>query len=70
MRGNASKYPDRKMTQAAAETQLRLLLSRATDKAVAAMTPDGLARMYACQPRLIETLLLAEQCKRRRRADA
>ncbi|MFM9829750.1 MAG: hypothetical protein ACKVOB_13575 [Sphingomonas sp.] len=67
MRGNASKYADKRMTQAAAETQLRLLLSRATDKAVAAMTADGLARMYACPPRLIETLLLAEQGKRQRR---
>lgn len=69
MRGNASKYPDRKMTQAAAETQLRLLLSRATDKAVAAMTVDGLARMYACPVRVVETLLLAEQDKRRRRVN-
>lgn len=68
MRGNASKYPDKRMTHAAAEAQLRILLVGATDQRVAAMTVEGLARMYACPARVVECLLLAEQGKRERRA--
>ena len=63
-----TRRPDPRQTQAQGETQLRLLLMGATDERVAGFTVDALCRMYPVKEQLVETLLLAEQDKRRRRA--
>ena len=67
MRGNASRFPDKRISAKAAEAQLAMLLSGATDERIAAMTVDGLATMFRVDRRVIECKLSAEQGRRARR---
>lgn len=67
MRGNATRYPDRKMTQAAAERQLNDALLNARDEALERMTVEGLHKMFNVDLRLIECKLLAARAARARR---
>lgn len=68
MRGNASRYPDKQLSNQAALMQLSLLLANATDDKLAGFTVDNLERMYRVPRREIECKLLAAQDRRRREA--
>lgn len=62
-------FASQQMTARASEAQLRMMLAGATDAAVARMDVGQMQRSYRCDPRLVETLVLAEQDKRRRRGN-
>lgn len=59
-------YPDKQMTQRAAETQLTLLLTNAMPERILAMTVDSLSRTHNVDRRVVECKLLAAQARVRR----
>lgn len=68
MRGNASKYPDKRLSVADARVQCKMEVVTATDARFAQMTADALHRRHRVPVRECECMLLAEQGARERRA--
>jgi len=64
MRANASRYPDKRMTQAQAKTQLMLLLENCTDSALAGFTPDRLAATHNVDRKDAEYALIIQRQRR------
>lgn len=63
MRGNASKYPDKKMTQAQAETGLIMFLTNARPAMRPGITVESICRSYAVSARVAEYRLLLAQAR-------
>lgn len=62
-------YPDPRLTQRQAETQLILLLQNATPQRILAMTVDSLCATHNVDRRVVECKLLAAQGRVRRMAE-
>jgi hypothetical protein len=61
MRGSASKYPDKKMTQAQAETALVMYLTNVRPALRAGITVESICRSYAVPARVAEYRLTLAQ---------
>ncbi len=68
MRGNASRFPDKQLSVAAARAQFQMWLASATPHMIALTTVDQLCHRYRLPEKELECGLLAKQAAIRRAA--